>query len=161
MSVLHQLEIENYAVIEKLRVSFHPGLNVLTGETGSGKSILVDAFSLLLGARASAELIRSGAGRARVTGVFELALAPALQAALSEAGVELDPDELIVEREVLANGKTRAYLNSRLVTASVLRRIAPALGDCLNSFGLRAQISVGLPVSSHVVPYELDTGRTA
>ena len=127
--MLHQLEIENYAVIEKLRVSFHTGLNLLTGETGSGKSILVDAFSLLLGARASPDLIRSGAERARVAGVFELAFTPALRAWLDEAGLELEQGELLAEREILANGKSRAYLNGRLTTAAALRQLAPALGD--------------------------------
>ncbi len=119
--MLHQLEIENYAVIEKLRVSFHRGLNLLTGETGSGKSILVDAFSLLLGARASPELIRSGAERARVAGVFEPAQAP--------EGVELEDGELLIEREILAGGKSRAYINGRVATLAALREFAAVLGD--------------------------------
>jgi DNA repair protein RecN (Recombination protein N) len=119
--MLHQLEIENYAVIEKLRVVFHCGLNLLTGETGSGKSILVDAFSLLLGARASPELIRAGAERARVAGVFELAAPP--------PGVELEDGELVIERDILANGKSRVYLNGRLATVAALRGLAAALGD--------------------------------
>src|SRR5438093_7495206 len=110
--MLVQLEIENYAVIESLRVAFHPGLNLLTGETGSGKSILVDAFSLLLGARASPELIRAGAERARVAGMFELAKPP--------SGIELEDGELLIEREILANGKSRVYLNGRLATVSAL-----------------------------------------
>ncbi|MBI3697962.1 MAG: DNA repair protein RecN [Acidobacteria bacterium] len=119
--MLLQLEIENYAVIEKLRLGFHPGLNLLTGETGSGKSILVDAFSLLLGARATPELVRAGAERARVAGVFELAAPP--------AGVELEQGELLIEREILANGKSRLYLNGRLATLAALRELAPGLGD--------------------------------
>ena len=119
--MLHQLEVENYAVIEKLRVVFHCGLNLLTGETGSGKSILVDAFSLLLGARASPELIRAGAERARVAGVFELAAPP--------PGVELEDGELVIERDILANGKSRVYLNGRLATVAALRGLAAALGD--------------------------------
>jgi DNA repair protein RecN (Recombination protein N) len=119
--VLHQLEIENYAVIEKLRVRFHPGLNLLTGETGSGKSILVDAFSLLLGARASPELIRAGEERARVAGLFELGATP--------PGVELENGELLVEREILAEGKSRVYLNGRLATVAALRELAAVLGD--------------------------------
>jgi DNA repair protein RecN (Recombination protein N) len=119
--MLQQLEIENYAVIEKLRVGFHTGLNLLTGETGSGKSILVDAFSLLLGARASPDLIRAGAERARVAGVFELGASP--------PGIELEDGELLVEREILASGKSRVYLNGRLATVGTLRELAPALGD--------------------------------
>ncbi len=119
--MLLDLEIENYAVIEKLRVSFHPGLNLLTGETGSGKSILVDAFSLLLGARASPELIRAGAERARVAGVFEIGAAP--------AGLELEAGELLVEREIRADGKSRVLLNGRLATLAALRGLGPALGE--------------------------------
>jgi len=119
--MLHQLEIENYAVIEQVRVVFHSGLNLLTGETGSGKSILVDAFSLLLGGRASPELVRAGAARARVAGLFELDAPP--------AGVELDQGELLVEREILAEGKSRVYLNRRLATVAALRELAPALAD--------------------------------
>ena len=69
--MLLELVVENYAVVERLRVPFHPGLNVMTGETGSGKSIVVDALGLLLGGRASIEMIRSGAEKARVSGIFE------------------------------------------------------------------------------------------
>jgi len=127
--MLHLLEIENYAVIEKLRVGFHPGLNLLTGETGSGKSILVDAFSLLLGARASPELIRAGAERARVAGVFEIARTPPAAERIARAGLELEQDELLIEREVLANGKSRASVNGHLAPLSALRQIAPLLGD--------------------------------
>ena len=119
--MLHQLDIENYAVIEKLRLQFHSGLNLLTGETGSGKSILVDAFSLLLGAKASPELVRAGAERARVAGLFELERPP--------QGLDLEDGDLLIEREILASGKSRVYLNGRLATVTALRELAPALGD--------------------------------
>src|ERR1051325_7325226 len=119
--MLRQLEIENYAVVERLRVDFHSGLNLLTGETGSGKSIVVDALSLLLGGKASAELIRAGEECARVGGRFEVSCPP--------AGTELEDGEILVEREILASGKSRAYLNGRLVTLSTLRELAPSLGD--------------------------------
>lgn len=127
--MLLELVIENYAVVERLRVRFHAGLNVLTGETGSGKSIVVDAVALLLGGRASAEAVRSGAERARVSGIFEMPASPAFRAALAEAGLEPEEDELIVEREILANGKSRAFLNSRPVTAALLKELALFLGD--------------------------------
>ena len=127
--MLVELAVENYAVIEKVRVRFHPGLNLLTGETGSGKSIVVDALALLLGGRASAETVRSGAERARVSGIFELAGDKGLQALLSEAGIEIEDGELIVEREILANGKSRAFAGNRPVTAALLRDLAPHLGD--------------------------------
>jgi DNA repair protein RecN (Recombination protein N) len=128
--MLLELVVENYAVVEKLRVRFHPGLNLLTGETGSGKSIVVDSFGLLLGGRASAEMIRSGAARARVSGIFEKPRHKTFAALLDEAGLEAtDEDELLVEREIQANGKSRAFLDSRPVTASLLKDLAPFLGD--------------------------------
>lgn len=124
--MLVELSVENYAVIEKLRVRFHRGLNLLSGETGSGKSIVVDALGLLLGARTSAEMIRSGAERARVSGIFELEGHPKL---LEEAGIDMDDHEILVEREILANGKSRAFVGNRPVTAALLRDLAPCLGD--------------------------------
>lgn len=120
--------IENYAVIERLRVRFHRGLNLLTGETGSGKSIVVDAFGLLLGGRASPEMIRTGADRARVSGIFEAPPA-AVCALLQEAGMEPEEEELLIEREILAGGKSRAFVCNRPVTAALLRQIGQHLGD--------------------------------
>src|ERR1035438_2477988 len=111
------LVVENYAVVERLRVRFHPGLNLLTGETGSGKSIVVDALGLLLGGRASADMIRSGADRARVSGVFETA--ERAGKVLAQAGFETEDGELLVEREILANGKSRAWVNNRPATAAL------------------------------------------
>lgn len=127
--MLAELVIENYAVIEKLRVRFHRGLNLLTGETGSGKSIVVDALGLLFGARTSAEMVRGGAERARVTGIFEVAPSPALTSALETAGIRIEDGELLIEREVLANGKSRAFIGNRPVTAGLLKELAPHLGD--------------------------------
>jgi DNA repair protein RecN (Recombination protein N) len=127
--MLLELTVENYAVIEQVRVRFHAGLNLLTGETGSGKSIVVDALGLLLGGRASAEMVRAGAPRARVAGIFELAPTPALLAVLDSAGIELEDGELLIEREILPNGKSRAFAGSRLVTAAWLRDLAPHLAD--------------------------------
>jgi DNA repair protein RecN (Recombination protein N) len=127
--MLVELAVENYAVIEKVRVRFHRGLNLLTGETGSGKSIVVDALALLLGGRASADMVRSGADRARVSGIFEVASEVGLQSLLDQSGITTEDGELIVEREVLANGKSRAFAGSRPVTASLLRELAGYLGD--------------------------------
>jgi DNA repair protein RecN (Recombination protein N) len=127
--MLHELNIENYAVVEKLRVRFHGGLNLLTGETGSGKSILVDALALLLGARATGDVIRPNSGRARVSGVFEVEETPALRSLLESSGLEIEQHELILERELLDNGKSRAYVNGRPVTLSLLRDLAPAIAD--------------------------------
>ena len=125
--MLHELIVENYAVVDRICVRFHTGLNLLTGETGSGKSIVVDALGLLLGGRASVDMIRSGADRCRVSGIFE----PAKRAAkiLDEAGFALEDNELVLDREILANGKSRVYVNNRPATVALLKDLAPHLGD--------------------------------
>ena len=129
--MLLELLVENYAVVEQARIRLSPGLTVLTGETGSGKSIVVDSFNLLLGARASAEMIRTGATKARVSGIFSVHQSPELQSLLDEAGINTEPgdEELIVEREVVSTGKSRAFVANRPVTTAFLRQLAPALGD--------------------------------
>jgi len=127
--MLVELLVENYAVVDRIRVRFHPGLNLLTGETGSGKSIVVDAFGLLLGGRASAEMIRSGAQRARVAGIFDVRDRADVRALLDPAGIAIEDSELLIEREILAGGKSRAFLGSRPVAVSLLRELAPLLGD--------------------------------
>ena len=127
--MLLELVVENYAVVERLRVHFHAGLNLLTGETGSGKSIVVDALSLLLGGRASAETIRTGESRARVAGIFDVRETAAVRRLLEPAGLELEDGELLIEREILAGGKSRAFVGSRPVAASLLRDLAPHLAD--------------------------------
>lgn len=127
--MLLELVVENFAVVEKLRLRFHEGLNVLTGETGSGKSLVVDALGLLLGGRASTDLIRTGASRAFVAGIFELPSAARLADFLEKNGVSLEDGELLLEREILANGKSRAFAGGRPVTAALLRDLAPFVGD--------------------------------
>ncbi len=127
--MLLELAVENYAVVDKLRVAFHPGLNLLTGETGSGKSILVGALDLLFGGRASADVIRSGEQRARVSGRFDVTGNQLLEAVIQELGFEIEDGELPIEREILANGKSRVYVAGRAATAGMLRQLAPFLGD--------------------------------
>ena len=138
--MLQQLHIENYALIETLDLEFHPGFNLLTGETGSGKSIIVDAVGLLLGAKASAETIRGGANRARVSGIFSL---PAAQTAgsaahrthpftqlLAEAGLSAENgEEIVLQREILASGKSRAFINHQPSTVTLLKNLAPFLAE--------------------------------
>jgi DNA repair protein RecN (Recombination protein N) len=127
--MLVELLVENYAVVERVRIRFHAGLNLLTGETGSGKSIVVDALGLLFGARASLDVVRSDAQRAHVSGVFSVKTQGGLTALLDEAGLELEEGELILEREVTATGKSRAFAGNRPVTTQFLRQLAPFLGD--------------------------------
>ncbi len=121
--------MENYAVVERIRVRFHDGLNLLTGETGSGKSIVVDALGLLLGGRASADMVRSDTDRARISAIFEAPQHAACRALLEQAGVPVEEGELLIAREVLAGGKSRAFLGNRPATVALLRELAPFLGD--------------------------------
>jgi len=125
--VLLELEVENYAVVDRLRVRFHEGLNLLTGETGSGKSIVVDALGLLLGGRSSADMIRSGSDKARISGLFDAGDRAA--SILEQAGFDPEPGDLLLEREILANGKGRVYVNNRPATVALLKELAPLLGD--------------------------------
>jgi DNA repair protein RecN (Recombination protein N) len=127
--VLLELVVENYAVVERVRVQFHAGLNLLTGETGSGKSIVVDALGLILGGRASADMVRSDTERARVAAIFEAPREPVLLELLERAGAPVEDGELLIEREILAGGKSRAFLGNRPVTVALLREIALFLGD--------------------------------
>src|SRR5580700_10968439 len=124
--MLVELTVENYAVVDRLRVRFHTGLNLLTGETGSGKSIIVDALGLLLGSRASADMIRTGEERARVSGVFDSSACAAK--VLARAGFDTDNTELLLEREILSNGKSRVFVDSRPATVALLREIAQHIG---------------------------------
>ncbi|HZQ95486.1 MAG TPA: DNA repair protein RecN [Candidatus Sulfotelmatobacter sp.] len=128
--MLREVRLENYAVIDNLAVEFGHGLNLLTGETGAGKSILIDALALLLGEKASTEVIRSGADRAVVAAVFEedgldrQSLAKVLQ----DNGLDESEDgSLILRREISAGGKGRVFINNRPATVSVLRLLAPHL----------------------------------
>ncbi len=121
--------VENYAVVERVRVRFHKGLNLLTGETGSGKSIVVDALGLVLGGRASADMVRSNTVRARVSAIFEAPVDPDGRALLEDAGIPIEDGELLIEREVSAEGKSRAFAGNRPVTVAWLRGLAPFLGD--------------------------------
>ncbi len=127
--MLVELLVENFAVADRVRVRLGQGLNVLSGETGSGKSLIVDSLGLLFGGRASAETVRSGAERARIAGIFEAVRSKELVALLEGAGLEMEDGELLVEREILSSGKSRAFVGSRAVAAGFLKELQPHLGD--------------------------------
>ena len=126
--MLLELRVENYAVIDSLVVEFSSGLNLLTGETGAGKSILIDALSLLLGDKSSTEMIRHGAEKATVSGVFEVD-EKRLAHILEENGIEPEGHQVIVKREVAAGGKGRVFVNNQPATVALLRALAPALAS--------------------------------
>lgn len=128
--MLTEFRLENYAVIDNLVVEFGPGLNLLTGETGAGKSILIDALALLLGEKASTEVIRSGTERAVITAVFEAEgkAGKALEKILDTNGLdESDDGSLILRREIAAGGKGRVFVNNQPATVLVLKLLAPHL----------------------------------
>lgn len=127
--MLIELRIQNYAVIDRLAVRLEPGLNVVTGETGAGKSIIVGALSLLMGERASAEYVRTGADRAIVEGVFDVAGRADVLAVLESQGLEAEDGLLILRREVAAEGRNRAWVNGSAVTASLLGELGGRLID--------------------------------
>jgi DNA repair protein RecN (Recombination protein N) len=127
--VLVELRLENYAVIDNAAVEFASGLNLLTGETGAGKSILIDALALLLGEKASSEVIRTGADRAVLSAVFEAGGAEELiEKILEHNGLDESEDgSLIIRREIAAGGKGRVFVNNQPATVAVLRQLAPHL----------------------------------
>jgi DNA repair protein RecN (Recombination protein N) len=123
--MLIELRAENYAVIDHAIAVFGPGLNLLTGETGAGKSILVDALALLMGGKSSAEVVRHGADKAVVSCVFE-STANA-EAILEENGIDAEGTEIILRREILVTGKGRVFVNNQPATVTVLKELAPEL----------------------------------
>ena len=124
--MLLELRVENYAVIDNVAVEFAPGLNLLTGETGAGKSILIDALALLLGDKASSDAVRHGTGKAIVSAVFD-ADSPAMDSVLRENGIDAEDGTLILRREIAAGGKGRVFINNQPATVTVLKQLAPLL----------------------------------
>ncbi|MFP5479099.1 MAG: DNA repair protein RecN [Alphaproteobacteria bacterium] len=124
--MLRSLDIRDVLIIDRLSLELEPGLNVLTGETGAGKSILLDALGFVLGWRGRAELVRSGAAQGEVTAVFDLPTAHAARSVLEEAGIEAE-DELILRRINTADGRKTAYVNDRRVSGEVLRALSDEL----------------------------------
>jgi DNA repair protein RecN (Recombination protein N) len=121
--MLTELRIRNFAIIETLALPLARGFNVLSGETGAGKSIIVGALGLLLGERASTDLIRSGADRATVEGVFDVSDRPELVAMLDERGIDADESLVVLKREIVAAGRARAWVNGTTVNAGILAEI--------------------------------------
>jgi DNA repair protein RecN (Recombination protein N) len=136
--MLLELRAENYAVIDRAVAGFGRGLNLLTGETGAGKSILIDALALLLGGKASTDFVRHGAEKAVVGCVFEMT--PGALAVLEANGIDVDTDDILLRREIAANGKGRVFINNQPATVGVLRQLAPELalvhaqGETLGAF---------------------------
>jgi len=127
--MLTELHIRNFAVIDEIHVELGPGLNVLSGETGAGKSIIVGALSLLLGERATTDVIRAGEDRAVVEGVFEVPDGAALRELCDEAGIDLSDGVLILKRELQREGRNRAWVNGSPATAGLIGRLGGALVD--------------------------------
>ena len=124
--MLLELRVDNYAVIESVTVQFAAGLNLLTGETGAGKSILIDALALLLGDKASADAVRHGAEKSVVSAVFDDD-SRALDAVLAANGLDTSEEQLILRREIAAGGKGRVFVNNQPATVAVLKQLAPHL----------------------------------
>jgi DNA repair protein RecN (Recombination protein N) len=139
--MLTLLSISNIALIDELRVEFDYGLNLLTGETGSGKSIIVDALGVLIGGRFTSDLLKSGSERAFIEGLFSVARSGELETLLFEAGIEIptnseaatngerEPHEIIIRRELSASGRNKIFINNQLATQSLLRDLRPFLVD--------------------------------
>ncbi len=143
--MLRELHVRNLAVLARVAVDFGPGFNVLSGETGAGKSIVVDSLALLAGARASSDMVRSGADTLTVTGVFE-PVGEGWREVLAEAGVEAQPDEqageLLLRREIQKSGRNRVYVNDQPATVRLLADLAPWL---LRIHGQREELGLVAP----------------
>ena len=135
--MLVELRIRNVAVIDTVVLPLAGGLNVLTGETGAGKSLIVGALGMLLGERAATDRVRSGADKATVEGVFEPRSMPALRAMLDERGVDTDEETLVLKREIGSNGRSRAWINGSPVTAAVLAEVGARLLSVLGQHDSR------------------------
>ena len=126
--MLLEISIKNFAIIEEISLHFDQGMTVLTGETGAGKSIIIDAMNMMLGSRATTDVIRHGATKAEIEGLFSLENSSAIEAIFEEQGLELT-DELIIRREILQNGRSVSRVNGQLVNLSVLKAIGQHLVD--------------------------------
>lgn len=126
--MLLEISIKNFAIIEEISLTFENGMTVLTGETGAGKSIIIDAMNLMLGARASLDVIRHGANKAEIEGLFSVGENPALTQILEENGIDVT-EELIIRRDILQNGRSIGRINGQMVNLSTLRAVGQYLVD--------------------------------
>ena len=126
--MLLEISIKNFAIIQEVSLTFDRGMTVLTGETGAGKSIIIDAMNLMLGSRATTDVIRHGSPKAEIEGLFSLKKNAELEAILTQQGIAVS-DELIIRREILANGRSVSRVNGQLVNLSVLKEMGPYLVD--------------------------------
>lgn len=127
--MLQELAIRNFAIIEELDVSFCNGLNILSGETGAGKSIIVGALEMLLGSRASVDYIRTGADKASINAIFAIANRQKVKDKLDELGIGHDGNELLLTREISRTGANRVRINGQVTTLSLFKEISPLLID--------------------------------
>ena len=142
--MLQSLHVHNFALLEDAKVEFAPGFNVFTGETGAGKSILVDAFGVVLGARASADYVRTGADSFWVQAVFDISGQKELQSFLEEQGIEVE-DDLFLKRQVTSAGKSKATVNGVQVPLNVLKTISTMLVDIHGQHENQALLNVEVP----------------
>jgi DNA repair protein RecN (Recombination protein N) len=127
--MLQELFVKDFAIIESLHVSFAAGLTMITGETGAGKSILVGAISLLMGGRASAEMIRTGSEEAVVEAIFDTSQMPEIKKMLLSYGLDTEPDQLLIRRIITRTGKNRIMIGDRLATMQMLVQLSGMLVD--------------------------------
>ncbi len=127
--MLGDLQVKNFAIIEQLSLSFSEGLNILTGETGAGKSIIVGALEMLFGSRAKTDIIKNGKEAAYIEASYFIDLPDKLKKILKEAGVELDPEILLLSREIRRNGRNRCRINGQLVPLKSIKEVAEFLVD--------------------------------
>ncbi|MDO4668102.1 MAG: DNA repair protein RecN [Streptococcus sp.] len=126
--MLLEISIKNFAIIEEISLNFEQGMTILTGETGAGKSIIIDAMNMMLGSRSTTDVIRHGATKAEIEGLFSLENPQSIQSIFEEQGLELT-DEIIIRREILKNGRSISRVNGQLVNLSVLKSIGQHLVD--------------------------------
>lgn len=128
-NLLAELSIKNFAIIEEINVSFTKGLTVLSGETGAGKSIIIDTIGLLVGGRGSAEFVRHGTDKAEIEGIFYLEKGHPCIQKCAEFGIELEDDMILLKRDITSNGKSVCRINGRLITTSILKEVGKLLVD--------------------------------